>query len=186
MKETGREKESDGEVYLGGECGSPPSLAGLPWAWRPRCCRHGQLHARATQAGPEWRAGLQSRAETAAWRGVGGMVSQQMKEMWNTRQQRKNVPKEKEDEDRWWAEWIKEEDEEHVSERKRKKMENKMAARGYNHLKCTCARSIISGVYFDGVRGEGAPLRRVSVGRTIHAAVTHSVQVAAICPETSS
>lgn len=71
-KETGGEKESGREVYLGGEwllwAQCPPSLTGLPCVWRPRCCRrHGQLHARATQAGPRWRAGLQSRAETRVW-----------------------------------------------------------------------------------------------------------------------
>lgn len=54
-----------------------------------------------------------------------------------------------------------------------------------NHLKCTCARSIISGVYFDGVGGVGALLDQVSVSRAIQAAVTHSVQVAAICPKTT-
>lgn len=48
---------------------------------------------------------------------------------------------------------------------------------------CTCARSIVSGVYFDG--GEGALFGHVSVHRAIQAAVTHSVQVAAICPETT-
>lgn len=48
----------------------------------------------------------------------------------------------------------------------------------------TCARSIVSGVYFDGLGGEGALLERVSVGRAVQAAVTHSVQVAAICPKT--
>lgn len=54
-----------------------------------------------------------------------------------------------------------------------------------SHVGCTCARSIISGVYFGGVGGEGALLdRRVSVGRAVQAAVTHSVQVAAICPKT--
>lgn len=54
-----------------------------------------------------------------------------------------------------------------------------------SHVGCTCARSIVSGVYFGGVGGEGALLdRRVSVGRAVQAAVTHSVQVAAICPET--
>lgn len=52
-------------------------------------------------------------------------------------------------------------------------------------LKCTCARSIVSGVYFDGVSGEGALLGQVSVGSAIQAAVTHSVQVAAICPKTT-
>lgn len=51
--------------------------------------------------------------------------------------------------------------------------------------KCTCARSIISGVYFEGVSVVGALLSRVSVSRAIHAAVTHSVQVAAICPKTT-
>lgn len=49
--------------------------------------------------------------------------------------------------------------------------------------RCTCARSIVSGVYFDG--GEGALFGHVSVRRAIQAAVTHSVQVAAICPETT-
>lgn len=53
------------------------------------------------------------------------------------------------------------------------------------HVGCTCARSIISGVYFGGVGGEGALLdRRISVDRAVQAAVTHSVQVAAICPKT--
>lgn len=54
-----------------------------------------------------------------------------------------------------------------------------------SHVECTCARSIISGVYFDGVSGVGALLGQVSVGRAIQAAVTHSVQVAAICPNTT-
>lgn len=54
-----------------------------------------------------------------------------------------------------------------------------------SHVGCTCARSIISGVYFGRVDGKGALLdRRVSVDRAVQAAVTHSVQVAAICPKT--
>lgn len=58
-------------------------------------------------------------------------------------------------------------------------------SRNSSRVECTCARSIISGVYFDGVSGEGALLGQVSVGRAIQAAVTHSVQVAAICPKTT-
>lgn len=68
----------------------------------------------------------------------------------------------------------------------REKMLNKMAAcerlsQSSSHVECTCARSIVSVVYF----GVGARLGQVSVGRAIQAAVTHSVQVAAICPKTT-
>lgn len=61
----------------------------------------------------------------------------------------------------------------------------KMESSG-NHFVCTCARSIISGVYFDGVGSVGPLLGQVSVGRTIQAAVTHSIHVAAICLNTTS
>lgn len=71
-----------------------------------------------------------------------------------------------------------------VSERRKNDAELPVGSSG-SHVGSTCARSIISGVYFGGVGGEGALLdRRVSVGRAVQAAVTHSVQVAAICPKT--
>lgn len=73
-----------------------------------------------------------------------------------------------------------------VSGREEKKDEEKKwlpVQSSRSHVGCTCARPIISGVYFDGVGGEGALLDRVSVGRAVQAAVTHSVQVTAICPK---
>lgn len=67
-----------------------------------------------------------------------------------------------------------------VKEKKKKDAEEHGCLEGGS----TCARSIVSGVYFDGLGGEGARLHRVSVGGAVQAAVTHSVQVAAICPKT--
>lgn len=67
-----------------------------------------------------------------------------------------------------------------VKEEKKKDAEE----RGCLESGSTCARSIVSGVYFDRLGGEGARLHRVSVGGAVQAAVTHSVQVAAICPKT--
>lgn len=78
-KNTTRDRPADKEVYL--DAGwllwaqNPPSASGPPGPWRPGCSPHGQLHAKATQAGPEWRAGLgteQSRhhsRKTRVWHG---------------------------------------------------------------------------------------------------------------------
>lgn len=47
-------------------------------------------------------------------------------------------------------------------------------------LNYTCARSIISGIYFDGVSGVRALLVQVCISSAIQAAMTNSIHVAAI------
>lgn len=58
--------------------------------------------------------------------------------------------------------------------------EGKEDAEGWSggHVGSTCAGPVV-GVYFDGALLDG-----VSVGGAVQAAVTHGVQVAAICPKT--
>lgn len=191
------DRQADREVYLGGGwllwAQSPPSVSGPPGPWRPRCRPHSRLHARATQAVPEWRAGLgteQSRNHSRKTRVRHGWTTG-TEGRWKNRQQRYGGVRGRGEWGRGrlvsrnkWGRRIK-----NVIEREEIDVEQDgclwKIESSSSHVECTCARSIISGVYFDGVSGVGALLGHVSVSRAFQAAVTHSVQVAAICPKTT-